>query len=144
MAHFTVTQLFKGSCPKDVTVYFDQKSGCSLKVAGGEDWLVYANFKQVQKPFVEYCTRSRKNVVNTNKNVEVQYIKSDLTIDQECDRLQQQLGTHQFAAQSEKDNRHANVIPDFWQRVMLILASIAGFIVIYLLVNRFLRADQKG
>src|SRR6266404_3836806 len=69
MAHFTVTQLFKGRCSKEITLYFDKKSECSLKMSVGEDWLIYANLKQLQKPFVEYCSRSRKNVINTNKNV---------------------------------------------------------------------------
>ena len=62
MAHFSVTQIFKGSCPKEITVYYDNKNECSLKIGAGEDWLIYANFKQLQKPFVELCSRSRKNV----------------------------------------------------------------------------------
>lgn len=138
-AHFVVSQLFKGSCPKEITVYFDKRSECSLKMAAGEDWLIYANFKQLQKPFVEYCSRSRKNVVNTNKNVEVQYIKSDLSVDAESEKLAMQLGAQKFAAQSEEDNRHSNVIPNFTQRIVLILASIAGFLLIYFLLNKFLK-----
>jgi hypothetical protein len=139
MAKMSVTQLFKGSCPKEVIVYFDKKSECSLKINAGEDWLIYANFKQVQKPYAEYCSRSRKNVINTNKNVDLQYIKSDLTIDAECEQLQQQLGLQNLSAQAEEDNRHSNIIPGFSQRIILILCSIAGFVVIYLLVNRFLK-----
>lgn len=138
-AHFIVSQLFKGSCPKEITVYFDKKSECGLKMAAGEDWLIYANFKQLQKPFVEYCSRSRKNVVNTNKNVEIQYIKSDLSVDAESEKLVTQLGAQKFAAQSEEDNRHSNVIPNFTQRIVLILASIVGFVLIYFLLNKFLK-----
>lgn len=138
-AVFSVTQLFKGNSPKEVTVYFDKKSECRLKIAAGEDWIIYANYKQLQKPFVEYCSRSRKNVINTNRNVEMQYIKSDLTVDAESERLQEQLGLQRYAAQASEDTRHSNIIPDFWQRVMLILASIAGFVAIYFLVNRFLK-----
>ena len=139
MATFSVTQLFKGSCPKEVTVYFDKRSECGLKMNRGEDWIVYANFKQLQKPYVEYCSRSRKNVINTNKNVEVQYIKSDLSVDVESEKLQGQLGVQKLAAQSEQDNRHRNVIPGFTQRIILILVSIAGFVLIYLGVTKFLK-----
>jgi len=139
MAKFSVTQLFKGTCSKELTVYFDKKSECSLKINPGEDWLIYANFKQLQKPYVEYCSRSRKNVVNTNKNVEIQYIKSDLSVDAESEKLAVQLGAQKFAAQSEEDNRHSNVIPNFTQRIVLILASIAGFVLIYFLLNKFLK-----
>ena len=139
IAHFSVSQLFKGSCPKEITIYYDKKNECNLKIGAGEDWLIYANFKQLQKPFVEYCSRSRKNVINTNKNVERQYIKSDLSVDAECQKLQEQLGLHNFSAQMPDDNRHRNVIPTFWQRIILILLSIAGFIVIYFLLNKFLK-----
>jgi len=139
MAKFSVTQLFKGSCPKEITVYFDKKSECGLKMNPGEDWLIYANLKQLQKPYVEYCSRSRKNVINTNKNVEVQYIKSDLSIDAEGEKLQQQLGVQKFAAQSAEDNRHSNIIPDFSQRIILIIASIVGFVLIYFSLTKFLK-----
>lgn len=139
MAKFSVTQLFKGNCPKEITIYFDKRSECSLKFNAGEDWIIYANFKQVQKPFVEYCSRSRKNVINTNKNVDLQYIKSDLTVDAESEKLQEQLGLQKFAVQSQEDNRHSNIIPDFSQRIILIICSIVGFVLIYLLVNRLLK-----
>jgi hypothetical protein len=139
MAHFSVTQLFKGTCPKEISVYFDKKSECSLKMNAGEDWIIYANFKQIQKPYVEYCSRSRKNVINTNKNVDLQYIKSDLTVDAECEQLQEQVGLQKLSAQAEEDNRHSNIIPDFSQRIILIVCSIVGFVVIYLLLNRLLK-----
>jgi len=136
---FSVSQLFKGNCPKEITVYFDKKAACNLKINAGEDWIIYANYKQIQKPFVEYCSRSRKNVINTNKNVDLQYIKSDLTVDDESDKLIEQLGQQKFARQSEEDNRHNNIIPNFWQRIILILLSIAGFVIIYFGLNRLLK-----
>jgi hypothetical protein len=139
MAKFSVMQLFKGTCPKEITVYFDQKAECSLKIKAGDDWIIYANFKQIQKPFVEYCSRSRKNVINTNKNVDLQYIKSDLTIDAECEQLQEQVGLQKLSAQAEEDNRHSNIIPDFSERIILIVCSIVGFVVIYLVLNRLLK-----
>lgn len=139
MARFSVTQLFKGSAPKELTIYFDKKNECGLKMNVGEDWIIYANYKQLQKPFVEYCSRSRKNVINTNKNVEIQYIKSDLSIDAESEQLQRQLGVQKFSAQAEEDNRHNNIIPNFTQRIVLILCSILGFVLIYFMLNKFLK-----
>ncbi len=138
MAKFSVSQLFKGSCAKEVTIYFDKKNECNLKMNAGEDWIIYANYKQLQKPYVEYCSRSRKNVINTNKNIESQYIKSDLTVDAESELLQQQLGQQNFSAQAQEDNRHSNIIPGFSQRIVLILVSIVGFVLIYFLLNKFL------
>lgn len=137
---FVITQLFKGSCPKEVDVYYDRKSSCQLKFNTGEDWLIYANFKQVEKPFVEYCSRSRKNIINTNKNVEIQYIKSDLTVDAECEKLSEQFGLQKFSPLvKEGGQQHSNIIPGFWQRIVLILCSVAGFIMIYIGTNKLLK-----
>lgn len=137
---FVITQLFKGSCPKEIDLYFDKKGKCQLKFGTGEDWIIYANFIQMQKPFVEYCSRSRKNVIITNKNVEVQYAKTDLTVDAECEKLQQQLGTQNFSTQQkEENNLHTNIIPGFWERIGLILCSAAGFVMIYLGTNKLLK-----
>ncbi len=137
---FIVTQLFKGSSTKEVDVYFDGKAACNLKFTTGEDWLIYANYKQIKKPFVEYCSRSRKNVINTNKNIELTYIKSDLTVDAESEKLREQLGLQNFSAQEkEEDNNHNNIIPGFWQRIVLILCSIGGFVLIYFGTNKLLK-----
>lgn len=137
---FLVTQLFKGSSTKEVDVYFDGKAACNLKFNTGEDWLIYANYRQLKKPFVEYCSRSRKNVINTNKNIELSYIKSDLTVDAESEKLREQLGIQNFSTQDkEEDNSHNNIIPSFWERIVLILCSIGGFVLIYLGTNKLLK-----
>jgi hypothetical protein len=137
---FAITQLFKGNASKEADVYFDKKGSCQLKFNTGEDWLIYANFKQLEKPYVEYCSRSRKNVINTNKNVEIQYIKSDLTVDAECEVLKEKLGLQNFTTPlKEQGTAHNNIIPSFWQRVVLILCSIAGFIMIYIGTNKLLK-----
>lgn len=137
---FAITQLFKGNASKEIDVYFDKKGSCQLKFNTGEDWLVYADFKQLEKPYVEYCSRSRKNVINTNKNVEIQYIKSDLTVDAECEMLKEKLGLQNFTAHlKEQGTAHSNIIPGFWERVVLILCSVAGFIMIYIGTNKLLK-----
>lgn len=137
---FSITQLFKGTCPKEVDLYFDKKAACRLKFNTGEDWLIYADFKQIEKPYVEYCSRSRKNVIITNKNVEIQYIKNDLTVDAECETLREQFGLRNFSSMAkEENNLHNNIIPSFWQRIVLILCSIAGFLMIYFGANKLLK-----
>ena len=120
---FQVSKLFKGIAAKQLTVYFDAKNACAFKFNAGEDWLIYANYQKA-KPFVSYCSRSRKNVINTNKNVDLMYIKSDLSVDDETDKL------------TSNENAHNNIIPNGWQRIVLILISLVGFVVIYLLMNR--------
>ena len=137
---FIVTQLFKGNSTKEIDVYFDGKSACNLKFNTSEDWIIYANYKQLKKPFVEYCSRSRKNVVNSNKNIELTYIKSDLTVDEECEKLRGLTGLQKFSSQEKvEDLAHSNIIPGFWQRIVLILCSVGGFMLIYFAANKLMR-----
>ena len=133
---FQVSKLFKGIAAKQLTVYFDAKNACAFKFNAGEDWLIYANYQKA-KPFVSYCSRSRKNVINTNKNVDLMYIKSDLSVDDETDKLTELCGLKPFTeTTSSNENAHNNIIPNGWQRIVLILISLVGFVVIYLLMNR--------
>ena len=136
---FLISSLFKGTASKQITVYYDTKNACALKFNAGEDWLVYAERKQ-GKPFVAYCSRSRKNVINTNKNVDLMYIKSDLTVDDETEKLTELCGLKQFAGnQNMNQGAPTNIIPNGWQRIVLILVSLVGFAVIYILVNRLFK-----
>jgi hypothetical protein len=136
-AVFLVSKLFKGIAPKQVTVYFDNKNACAFKFNVGEDWLIYANYQKA-KPFVAYCSRSRKNVINTNKNIDLMYIKSDISVDDETDKLTELCGLKKFTeSMPSNENAHSNIIPNGWQRIVLILISLLGFVGIYIVMNRF-------
>ena len=136
---FVVSKLFKGTSDTEVAVFFDAKNACALKFNVGEDWLIYADYKKA-KPFVAYCSRSRKNIINTNKNIDLMYIKSDITIDDETDKLGELCGLKAFTAPiSENEILHNNIIPTGWQRIMLIIFSLIGFAVIYFLINKVLK-----
>lgn len=134
---FLVNNLFKGIASKQLEVYFDNKNTCALKFNVGEDWLVYANYEKA-KPVMLYCSRSRKNIINTNKNIDLMYIKSDITIDDETDKLTEICGLKNFSEPlSVNTNAHNNIIPTGYQQILLIIFSLIGFVVIYFLLNRF-------
>lgn len=136
---FSISYLFKGVAAKTIDVYFDAKNACALKFNIGEDWLIYANYKQ-GKPLVRYCSRSKKNIINTNKNIDLMYIKSDITMDEETDKLTELCGLKPFTAPlSENENAHNNIIPNALQRILLIVISLIGFIVIYFSLNRLFK-----
>ncbi|MEO8759903.1 MAG: hypothetical protein ABI388_02495 [Bacteroidia bacterium] len=134
---FLVNNLFKGIASKQLDVYFDNKNTCALKFNVGEDWLVYANYEKA-KPVMLYCSRSRKNIINTNKNIDLMYIKSDITIDDETDKLTEICGLKNFSEPlSVNTNAHNNIIPTGYQQILLIIFSLIGFVVIYFLLNKF-------
>ncbi|HKC67659.1 MAG TPA: hypothetical protein VKG26_05475 [Bacteroidia bacterium] len=133
---FTIDKLFKGVAAKQLDVYFDGKNPCALKFNAGEDWLIYANYKS-GKPLLVYCSRSRKNVINTNKNIDLMYIKSDITVDDETDKLTELCGLKNFTEPiADTENAHNNIIPTGWQRILLIIFSVIGFAVIYFGLNK--------
>lgn len=137
---FSIEKLFKGIAPKKMDIYFYAKNECSLKFNTGEEWLIYSNYKQATKPFVEYCSRSRKNVINTNKNIDRMYIKADYGFDEENEWLEKKLGLKNFVTPvSENDSLHSNIIPSFWQRIVLILVSVFAFAAIYFGVTKWLK-----
>ncbi len=134
---FLIANLFKGTASQEITVYFDNKNVCALKFNVGEDWLIYANFKRA-KPVVAYCSRSRKNIINTNRNIDLMYIKSDITVDDETDKLTELCGLKTFSQSiSENENAHNNTIPTGLQQILMIVISALGFVGIYFVLNRF-------
>jgi hypothetical protein len=136
---FAVSKLFKGTAAKQLDVYFDAKNPCALKFNAGEDWLIYANYKS-GKPLLVYCSRSRKNVINTNKNIDLMYVKSDITIDDETEKLTELCGLKPFTEPiTDTENAHDNIIPTGSQRILLIIFSVIGFALIYFVLNKVLK-----
>ena len=133
---FQVNSLFKGIASRQTDVYFDAKNPCVLKFNPGEDWLIYANYKS-GKPVMVYCSRSRKNVINTNKNIDLMYVKSDITIDDETDKLTELYGLKAFTEPiANTESAHDNIIPSGSQRILLIIFSLIGFALIYFVMNK--------
>lgn len=134
---FEIDKLFKGIASKKIDIYFDNKNVCALKFNVGEDWLIYANYKSA-KAVVVYCSRSRKNVINTNKNIDLMYIKSDITVDDETEKLTELGDLKPFSEPvSENENAHNNTIPTGLQKILMIVFSALGFAGIYLIMNKF-------
>jgi hypothetical protein len=138
-ATFFIQQLFKGTASQKFDVYFESKDNCSLKFNEGEDWLIYANYKR-GKALAVYCSRCRKNVINTNKNVDLTYVKNDLSFDEEVEKLSELLGKQNFSKGiTNSETMHNNIIPNGWQRIVLIIVSAVGLVLAYIALDRVFR-----
>ena len=138
-ATFLIQQLFKGTASKKFDVYFDNKDSCALKFNVGEDWLIYANYKQ-GKALAAYCSRCRKNIINTNRNVDLMYVKTDLSFDEEIEKLNAVLGTQKFSQGiTDSETAHNNIIPNGWQRIVLIIISALGLVIAYVFLNKLFK-----
>ena len=66
------------------------------------------------------------------------YIKSDITVDDETNKLTELCGLKTFTNPiSGNENAHNNTIPTGLQQILMIVLSALGFAGIYFLLNKF-------
>ena len=136
-ARFKLNELYRGVSPEEIDVYFDCSSNCAMNFIVGEEWIIYSNYAQLGKPKVNFCSRSRKYIQNENK-IQTEYVNTDITFDKEKNFLTENFGLHHFLrTNNNADFSHQNLRPDSLGVIILILISIAGFVVFYYLFNKF-------
>jgi hypothetical protein len=65
------------------------------------------------------------------------YVKSDITIDDETDKLTELCGLKTFTESiTNNESAHDNIIPTGLQRILLIIFSLIGFALIYFVLNK--------
>ena len=133
-AQFKVSSLYKGKIGETVMVYFTKNTVPSILIQPGEDWILYCKYV-TGKPFLDPCSRSRKNIINTNKNVELMYAKSEITVDEECAQLKEWFGIQIPKGNITESESHRNIIPDGIQRIVLTLVSVLVTIGIYFFIS---------
>jgi hypothetical protein len=138
-AHFIVHELFKGDSPKEIIVYFDCTGDCAMNFNAGETWIIYANYAQLGKPDVSFCSRSRKQIDN---EVEIQsgFVPSDLSFGQELEWLQVNLGAQALLKENNNaDFSHRNELPTPKKTIILIVISFVAMMVLYFVIKRFMK-----
>ena len=68
------------------------------------------------------------------------YVKSDLTVDDETDKLIELCGLKAFTEpMANTESAHDNIIPTGLQRMLLIIFSLIGFALIYFVLNKVMK-----
>lgn len=139
-ATFKVQELYSGAIKNEIDIYFDCSSECKMNFMSGETWIVYANYIQLNKPKVEFCSRSRKLVDNEIK-VATNYIANDLGFNEECDWLKQNLGIKKTSQldQIKTVDTHRNQLPEREFSLTLILISLTTMAVLIFLLKKILK-----
>ncbi|MCD6067629.1 MAG: hypothetical protein K0S33_2455 [Bacteroidetes bacterium] len=138
-AHFIVHELFKGSSPKEIDVYFDCTGDCAMSFNPGETWIIYANYAQLGKPDISFCSRSRKQVDN-EVQVQANFIPSDLSFGQELEWLQTNLDAQAFLeTNNNADFSHKNELPTPEKAIVLVAISFAGMLILYFVIRKFMK-----
>lgn len=137
-AHFMLQALYKGTSPKGIDVYFDCEK-CPMNFNVGETWIIYANYAQVGKPDVNFCSRSKK-LVDNEIEIKTQFIPSDYSFSEEAEWLQKNLGTHAFMEGNNKaDFQHKNELPTPQRALVLIAVSLTGMLLVFFVVKKLLK-----
>ncbi len=138
-AHFKLNELYKGISPEEIDVYYDCSSDCAMSFSEGEEWIIYANYAQLGKPKTNFCSRSRKYIANENK-LQTEYVNTDISFDQEKEFLTSNFGLHHFLkSNTNAELSHQNIKPGSLMSIVLILASIATFVLFYYLFNKYMK-----
>lgn len=135
-----ITTLYKGSSPRYIDLIFPCTGNCAMDFKEGQEWLIYGNIIQFGRVETFLCTRSRRHLISNNKNIELSYVHSDISFEEECTLLEKEFGIQNFASNSQETIfSHQNEKPDFTKSVLLIVFSVIGFVVIYWIIKKFLK-----
>jgi hypothetical protein len=139
VAVFTVDELYKGMIAKQFTVLFDDEDVCKLELRPGDEWIIYANYHQIDNAKLDFCSRSRKFIKNIKEDFFAE--TTGISYDEELKFLQEKLGLHKVL--KENPNKAAvenrNILPNTNQLIIGFLCSLGGLFLFYWLFNRFFK-----
>jgi len=136
-AIFTVSELYKGVIAQDFKLFFDDKDPCKLQLRVGEEWIIYANYHQVDNAKLDYCSRSRYYIKNINEDFFTE--TTGISYDEEIRYLQSNLGLHKLLKDNPNKTENRNIIPNTNQLIITLLFSIIGVIGFYVIVNKLFK-----
>lgn len=136
-ALFTIQELYKGPIGEAFTVLFNDVDECKLELQAGDEWIIYANFRQVNNAQLDFCSRSRKFFKNAKEDFFA--VTTGISYDEEMKYLQTKLGLHTCLKSNPNMSENRNIIPSSGEFIIFIVCSIIGVIIFYWLVNKFLK-----
>lgn len=138
-AHFTITELYKGNVQQQVKINFDNSTSCLMSFSRGEEWLIYATYKNFDFLTVSICGHSRKlfkeasedfyqlNAQRTFKD-EKYFLKTTLNI-------QPFTPVNELNEQREQFKPH-NIQPEPINKLWLVLISLFAMVIIYFVTRK--------
>jgi len=148
-AEFTVDIPYKGLVPRDIKVSYDNVTSCKMPFYEGDQWLIYARRDSITKIWsVNYCERNRK--FPEGDEIDNYTVYSGITLKEELNFLARNYSTGQVVGQdtitmiedekkividARRDMDHGTPR----QRIILLICSLAGMIIIYFIIRRFLK-----
>lgn len=136
-ALFAVSELYKGMVSIEFTLLFDDADVCKLELRPGDEWVIYANYHQIDNAKLDFCSRSRKFF----KNVREDFFEetTGVSFDEEVHYLQTKLGLHKPLKENPNKVENRNILPNTNQMILGFICSLLGLFLFYWLFNRFFK-----
>lgn len=148
-AEFVVNTPYKGLVPRDIKITYDNITTCKMPFFPGDEWLIYSKKDSVNKRWtVNFCDRSRK--FPEGDETDEYTIYGGMTLDEELGFLSKNYATGQLVGEDtltmieddkkivvgvERDQNFGTPR----QKLILLICSLAGMIIIYLVIKRFVK-----
>jgi hypothetical protein len=137
IAIFKIKDLYKGAVTEQFKVIFSCDEDCSYQFKEGEEWIIYSNFKQIDRAKMDWCSRSRRLI----KNVKEDYYTATHgnTYDEEYKFLQDSIGIHRLLKEQLTPEQLKNQLPTPNQQIIILICSLLCVILFYYLFNKFFK-----
>lgn len=136
-AIFLVSELYKGIIAQDFKIIFNDEDPCKQELRVGEEWIIYANYYQIDNAKLDFCSRSRKYIKNIKEDFFAEI--TGISYDEELRYLQTNLGLHKLLKENPNKVENRNIIPSSSQFIIIIICSILGVIFFYVLINKLFK-----
>jgi hypothetical protein len=137
VAIFEVEELYKGNTTKQFKVLFECGVECAQQFTEGDEWIIYSNYKQIDKAKMDWCSRSRKYFKNEKEDFYTVTYGNDYF--DELKFLRQKLGLHRLRTESHNAAEERNLMPTKTQTILMLLISISAIFLFYWLFKKYFK-----
>jgi hypothetical protein len=131
-AWFKIKKLYQGQSLEKNELRFDCSSDCAMSLAKGEEWLVYATYYKYGKLSLDFCSRSRKKILEGDDYYASQ---NKMSYADELNQLKTLLG-EKTIAQKESDSNAQRVLIQptaYWKLWLLLISMVVLYVIFYLI-----------
>jgi hypothetical protein len=144
-AHFTITELYKGNVQQHVKINFDNSSSCLMSFSKGEEWLIYAIYKNFDFLTVSICGHSRKFFKEASSDF--YQLNSKRTFEEEKNFLKSTFNVQAYAKVNELNQQREqfkphNIQPEPMSKLLLVLISLLSVLIIFFVTRKKTTDDE--
>lgn len=136
-ALFLVEELYKGNAASSFKILFNDLDNCKLELRAGDEWIIYTNYHQIDNAKLDFCSRSRKFFKVAKEDFFA--VTTGISYEEELKFLQAKLGLHKLLKDNPNKVENRNIIPSSNQFIIIIVCSILGVLMIYVIVNKLFK-----